>query len=151
MKISKPILIIIGFIVVAGVLFIASRNKTNGPAAPSPAGQSSKWETKTSEQAAVTVEVTPVDLSQQASEWKFDVVLNTHSVELNQDMAQVAALVDDQGKQYQPLAWEGAAPGGHHREGSLIFKPITPTPKSLELKISNIGDAGVRSFAWQIQ
>lgn len=151
MKVNKPILIIIGFVLVAGVLFVASRNKTNGPVAPSPAEQSSKWETKTSEQAAVTVEVTPLDLSQQTPQWKFAVVLNTHSVELSQDMTKVVVLVDDQGRQYQPLAWEGAAPGGHHREGSLIFEPIAPAPKSLELKISNIGDAGVRSFSWQIQ
>lgn len=151
MKISKLILIIIAFVLVIGVLFVVSRNKSNGPAASSPAGQTSKWESKTDEQDAVTVVVKPLELSAGASEWKFDVGLNTHSVELNQDMTQVAVLVDDQGRQYQPLAWEGAAPGGHHREGTLSFKAITPAPKSVELRLLNIGNAPVRSFAWQFQ
>src|SRR3989338_7470026 len=50
-------------------------------------------------------------------------------------------------KEYKPIAWEGPV-GGHHREDMLIFNQITPNPKSVELKISNIGDV-VRSFVWQ--
>ena len=45
-----------------------------------------KWESKIDEQASVTVTVTPSDLSLESKEWKFDVVLNTHSVELDQDI-----------------------------------------------------------------
>src|SRR3989344_6048305 len=97
------------------------------------------WETKTEEQASVTVVVTPLDLSPNSKEWKFDVVMNTHSVELDQDMVKVAVLVDDNGKKYKPLRWEGSETGGHHREGVLIFNQTTPTPKSIELKISGIG------------
>ena len=59
----------------------------------------------------------------------------------------VARQIDDSGKEYKPIAWEGPV-GGHHREGMLIFNQITPNPKSVELKISNIGDV-VRSFVWQ--
>ncbi|MFA6076574.1 MAG: hypothetical protein WC735_00690 [Candidatus Paceibacterota bacterium] len=106
------------------------------------------WETKTEEQANVTVVVTPIDLSPNSKEWKFDVGMNTHSVELNQDMTKIAVLVDDQGKEYKPLSWDGPV-GGHHREGVLIFNQITPAPKSVELKISSIGDV-VRSFTWQL-
>ena len=105
------------------------------------------WETKTEEQASVTVVVTPLDLSLDSKEWKFDVGMNTHSVELDQDMTKIAVLVDDQGKEYKPLSWDGPV-GGHHREGVLIFNQITPTPKSVELKISGIGDV-IRSFTWQ--
>ena len=105
------------------------------------------WETKTEEQADVTVVVTPIDLSLNSKEWIFDVGMNTHSVELDQDMTKIAILVEDQGKEYKPISWEGPV-GGHHREGMLIFNQITPNPKSVELKISNIGDV-VRSFVWQ--
>ena len=80
-------------------------------------------------------------------EWKFDIAMNTHSVELNQDMTKVAVLVDDQGKEYKPISWQGAESGGHHREGVLIFNQITPTPKSIELKITGIGGV-VRNFVW---
>jgi len=108
-----------------------------------------KWETKTDEQANITVTVTPIDILSQSKEWKFDVVMNTHSVELDQDMTKIAVLVDDQDKEYKPFNWEGPV-GGHHREGVLIFNQIVPIPKSVELKISGIGDV-VRSFTWQLK
>lgn len=106
------------------------------------------WETKTEEQASVTLVVTPIDLSQNSKEWKFDVGMNTHSVELDQDMGKVTVLVDDQGKEYKPISWEGPA-GGHHREGVLTFNQVTPIPKSIMLKISGIGNV-VRTFTWQL-
>lgn len=107
-----------------------------------------KWESKTDDQANVTITATPFDLSLQSGEWKFDVVMDTHSVELAQDLAKSAILIDDRGKEYQPLSWEGSA-GGHHREGALIFSPVMPVPKSVELKIFGIGGV-VRSFSWQL-
>ncbi|KKR68317.1 MAG: hypothetical protein UU10_C0027G0010 [Parcubacteria group bacterium GW2011_GWF1_40_6] len=108
------------------------------------------WETKIEEQASVTVVVTPIDLSLNSKEWKFDILMDTHLVELDQDMTKISLLVDDQGKEYKPIRWEGAEAGGHHREGVLIFNEITPTSKSVELKISNIGDV-VRSFVWELK
>src|SRR3989344_2074671 len=72
-----------------------------------------KWESKIDEQASVTVTVTPSDLSLESNEWKFDVVLSTHTVELDQDMTEVAILTGDSGKEYSPARWEGAPAGGH--------------------------------------
>ena len=108
------------------------------------------WETRTEEQANVTVVVTPIDLSLDSKEWKFEVVMNTHSVELDQDVAKIAVFIDDQGKEYQPLRWEGAEAGGHHREGVLVFNEIQPIPKSVELKIKDVGGVPERSFKWNI-
>ena len=107
-----------------------------------------KWEAQTDDQGNVTVVVTPIDLSPQAKEWTFDIIMDTHSVELDQDMTESSVLIDDKGKEYKPLRWEGPV-GGHHREGILIFNQITSTPKSVELKISGI-DEVVRSFIWQL-
>jgi len=109
-----------------------------------------KWESKIDDQASVTVTVTPSDLSLESNEWKFDVVMDTHSVELDQEMTRVAILTGDSGKEYSPARWEGAPAGGHHREGVLVFSPITPTPKSVELKITEIADT-VRTFNWQLK
>lgn len=106
-----------------------------------------KWESKIDEQASVTVTVTPTLLSEESEEWKFDVVMDTHSVELDQDMTKVAVLIDEQGKEYSALNWEGPT-GGHHREGILTFNKITPIPKSVELKITGIADV-LRVFDWQ--
>ncbi len=110
---------------------------------------SQKWETKTDEQANVTVVVTPLDLSSQSSQWKFDIGMNTHSVKLGEDMIKSAVLIDDQGKEYAPVNWNGPV-GGHHREGVLSFNAITPVPKSVNLKISGIGSV-VRTFSWKLQ
>ena len=120
--------------------FLETNQPTNDP---------QKWETKTDNQANVTVVITPLDLSPQSAVWKFDIGMNTHSVELDQDMTEVAVLVDDQGKEYRPLNWDGPI-GGHHREGVLIFNQITPIPKSVELKISDVGSV-IRSFIWQFK
>lgn len=108
-----------------------------------------KWESKVDDQASVTVTVTPTLLGETSADWKFNVVMDTHSVELDQDMTKVAILVDGQGKEYKAESWNGPT-GGHHREGILTFSKITPTPKSVELKISDIGGV-VRTFDWQLK
>ncbi len=113
----------------------------------SPVSNIQQWETKTDEQANVTVVITPLDLSTESAEWKFDVVMNTHSVELDQDIVKAATLIDNPGEEYKPLRWEGAEPGGHHREGTLVFAPIKPYPQHLSLIIKGIGGKD-RSFAW---
>lgn len=107
------------------------------------------WESKTDDQSAVSITVTPIDISPQSKEWKFDMVMDTHSVELDQDLIKITVLVDDRGKEYKPLNWEGPV-GGHHREGVLAFNQIIPAPKFIELKISGIGGV-VRSFSWQFK
>ena len=107
-----------------------------------------KWEARTDDQGSVTVTVTPIDLSPQAKEWTFDIAMSTHSIEL-QSPATSTVLIDDQGKEYKPLSWNGPTEG-HHMNGILTFSVIMPLPKSIELKISSPGDA-VRSFMWQIK
>ena len=110
---------------------------------------SQKWESKVDDQASVTVTVTPTLLSEESEEWKFDVIMDTHSVELDQDMTKVAVLIDEQGKEYKALNWKGPT-GGHHREGIITFNKITPAPKSIEMKISGVGNV-VRSFNWELK
>ena len=108
------------------------------------------WESKTDNQAAVSITVTSIDISSQSKEWKFDIVMDTQSVELDQDMTEFAVLIDDQDKEYKPIGWEGPS-GGHHREGVLVFDPIEPMPKYIELKIKNIGGVTERLFKWNIE
>lgn len=95
----------------------------------------------------VKVTVTPVDVSAKADVWDFDVVLETHVRELDSDMAKSSVLIAD-GKEYAPLAWDGAPPGGHHRKGHLRFRPIKPAPESVEVQIRLTGEAAPRSFRW---
>jgi hypothetical protein len=99
----------------------------------------------------VTVAVTPANLVAGAKTWDFSIVLDTHSQELSDDLAQSAVLVDDRGNEFKALAWDGAAPGGHHRSGVLRFKAIEPRPQALELRISRPGEAKARTFRWRLQ
>lgn len=123
-------------------LVTASLMASNATAAPN-------LPTRTSSEAAVTISATPHPLT--GTVWEFDVVLNTHSVALSDDLAKTASLVADGGKSFAPLAWQGDAPGGHHRKGVLQFKPISPMPKSLELRITREGEPQSRVFQWTLK
>ncbi len=106
--------------------------------------------TRSSSAAGVTVKVTPKDVSPQAAVWTFTVVLDTHSQDLRDDLAKSAALVDARGGRHAPLAWEGAAPGGHHREGVLRFKGLGALADVLELQIQRAGEQAPRVFRWKL-
>jgi hypothetical protein len=108
-------------------------------------------ETRTSASQGVTVKVTPKVLSADSPVWEFAVVLDTHSADLSDDLAKTAALIGPGGERIAPSAWEGAAPGGHHRAGVLRFQPITPPPGSVELQIQRPGESTPRAFRWQLK
>ena len=99
---------------------------------------------------SVEVEVTPVEISANSESWQFKIVLNTHSVELDQDLTKAVFLVDNKGDEYLPLSWDGAPPGGHHREGVLIFRPVSPQPSSIKLVVKDIDGIKERKFAWDL-
>jgi len=98
----------------------------------------------------VTVAVTPQNLAANAATWDFKIVLDTHSQDLSDDLTKSAVLLDGTGAKYTPTGWDGAAPGGHHREGVLRFKPVSPQPQAIELQIMRIGETKPRSFRWQL-
>jgi hypothetical protein len=99
----------------------------------------------------VTVAVTPQNLSAGAKTWDFKVVLDAHSGELNDDLVKTATLSDDKGGKHVPIAWEGAGPGGHHREGTLKFNPVASAPAAIGLRIQRQGEPAARSFRWQLK
>lgn len=99
----------------------------------------------------VTVAVTPQNVSGDATTWDFKIVLDTHSQTLSDDLSKSSVLFDGAGTRHAPVAWDGAAPGGHHREGVLRFKPILPRPPAIELQITRTGEAAPRSFRWQLE
>src|SRR3972149_7929168 len=98
----------------------------------------------------VTVKVSPQDLSQFAISWDFEVLLDTHSGNLDQDLIKNSVLTNDTGDQFTPISWEGNSPQGHHRQGILKFQPISLKPTSISLRISKIGDVAERRFKWEL-
>jgi len=105
---------------------------------------SENFEMQINNEGGVTIEVTP----QSISSGTFLVVLDTHSVDLSDDLTKIAVLKDENGKEYKPINWEGTPPGGHHREGILKFEPLSSTLKKIELVISGIGGISERKFLW---
>ena len=98
----------------------------------------------------IKVTATLQNIPNEAKTWDFEVVLETHTKALNDDLAKSSVLIAD-GKQYLPLGWEGAPPGGHHRKGVLRFKAIVPPPAAVELQIRLAGDPSPRSFKWLLK
>jgi|GEM_PF-654966 len=150
-------IIFISLLVVAliGIGFLIVPRESPSFKTPSPLVASSdvntkKWEKKTDNQVNIAVDVTPLDLLPQSKEWKFNIVMDAHVAPLNQEMTKVAVLVDDQGKEYLPIAWTGDGTGGHHREGVLTFSAITSISDTIELRIKEVGQSTVRVFKWQI-
>lgn len=100
-------------------------------------------------QDGVAITVTPGDLAK-AQVWSFKVVLDTHSQDLSDDLIAASTLVDDRGGEAKPIAWEGAGPGGHHREGTLTFARPKRMPGRIELRIARAGETP-RVFGWQLE
>ena len=80
----------------------------------------------------------------------FTIVVDTHSQDLSDDFLKSAVLIDSAGNRYAPIAWDGAGPGGHHREGVLRFAPL-PATSSLELQVTRAKEESPRTFRWQLQ
>jgi hypothetical protein len=99
----------------------------------------------------VTVKVTPKDVAPGSATWVFAVVLDTHSQDLSDDLVKSSTLLDARGGRQAPLAWEGAPPGGHHREGMLRFKSLGPAPGAFELQIRRPGESAARVFRWNLK
>ena len=98
----------------------------------------------------IKVTTTLRNISSGTKTWDFEVVLETHTKTLNDDLAKSSVLIAD-GKQYLPLGWDGAPPGGHHRKGKLHFKTIAPSTASVELQIRLASDPSPRSFKWLLK
>jgi len=105
---------------------------------------------QSSSQAGVTVKVTPRNLN--AATWEFEVVFDTHSQDLNDDLLKNAVLVVDGGAALAPTGWQGDSPGGHHRKGVLRFKaPAASAPASLEMRLTRAGESAPRIFRWSMR
>lgn len=105
---------------------------------------------RTSDQAGVRMVVTPKALGPGVKVWEFNIVMDTHTKPLNENLAQVAVLIDGAGHRYVPIAWQGDPPGGHHRKGILQFSAPAEMPKSVELQISGVGGVDSRAFRWDL-
>lgn len=153
---ALPLLLAFALILAACAPSESNVDQTN-PQSTSPSGgeaSTSAELTRSDEQGEVTVKVTPLNLAAPAESLEFEVVLDTHSVDLSMDLATLATLATDKGITVQATTWD-APRGGHHVEGKLIFpatkdgKTIIEDASKLTLTITDI-DAPSRVFEWPV-
>jgi len=108
------------------------------------------YEMRTNKDKRVRVDVKPVQLAP-GQPAKFEVQMNTHSEALEEDMVAVSSLKDNAGRVYQATAWQGSAPGGHHREGVLEFPKLEDNPESITLIIRKVAKVPERTFEWSVE
>lgn len=142
--------IIAAVVLIIVLAFVLVKNVSININTKGAGGSKSGLEMKESNEGPVGVTVTPDSLDGNVPSWNFEIALNTHSGSIDSDLVVATELVDDKGKIYKPVSWDGAAPGGHHRSGVLKFNPISPRPKSIELKIKDVGGISERSFKWDL-
>jgi YHS domain-containing protein len=104
---------------------------------------------KTDDQKSVKVKVAPEKI-RFGEPVQFKIVFDTHSVDLSFDPVAISTLEFGHGVVVRPDKWEGAAPGGHHRSGILVFKNIPKETKTLKLTLRNVAGVPERIFVWNL-
>jgi len=94
----------------------------------------------------VTVRPSPFSFD---SSMSFEIKMDTHSGDLSYDMTKVAYLQASDGQKYLPTEWTGSPPGGHHRDGNLIFPKLSGKPTSIMLVLQDLYGVD-RTFEWDL-
>ena len=103
--------------------------------------------TQTDSGGGVTVKVTYLN-PQGTEDARFDIALDTHSVNLDAlDLKAVSLLRDAVGNTYRPIRIENKG-SGHHRQVILVFQKPSGEVSKLELVIKEIAGVKERLFRW---
>jgi hypothetical protein len=119
---------------------------------PEDASAQVEWQPLSDSQGAVDVVITPLNLSRPGDTIDFEVTLDTHSLDLSMDLAELAFLSAGTSWSASASSWD-APLGGHHVRGILSFPVSENWDQLLEeagefkLVISNL-DAPQRDFVW---
>ncbi len=120
-----------------------------------PTGATETDLSRVDEQGAVVVKITPLNLTDPGETVDFEVDMNTHSVDLGMNLAELATLTTDTGQKIAAEKWE-APGGGHHVAGKLLFpasvngKPLLQGVTELALSLRDVG-VPERIFTWELK
>jgi len=116
--------------------------------------EATEGETRLDEQGEVVFAVTPLNLESPGDTLDFEVVMETHSVDLAWDLAAQSVLRTDTGLEVQGTSWPIGE--GHHYGGTLSFPASTTDGTSvldgaaaLTLVIRDT-DVPERAFVWEL-
>ncbi len=126
-------------------------------AAPSASPTGQAGGKRTDATGPVTVEATLLDPGKASDRIRIEIVLDTHSVELDgYKLESLATLRTDTGKVVQPLAIESPSGSGHHRKGILVFPgtdasgSLLAGAKTVELIVRDVGGVKERTLRWML-
>lgn len=142
-KLMLPITL--GLLIILGWIFLSNSKDKSTISQTTVEGISSNskvYDAKQGSAGAVLVEVTPL------SSTKYQISLNTHSVDLDLDFTKIIKLKDDLGNMYEALYWSGSS-GGHHLSGEVTFPKITDQARGVTIIISDI-EGEVLNFEWML-
>lgn len=157
---KRQLFLFAGILLLAGLLLAACGGTTAAPtlnnagrATSASSTTNSKTESpyaaQTVEGGSVAVKATPLKMQVNAP-LEFEIAMDTHSVELADDMLKAVVLRDDNGMEFAPTTWDGPGAGGHHREGKIKFAPLTMSTKTLTLVVKNIAGVPERLYKWEL-
>jgi hypothetical protein len=102
-----------------------------------PPATATELETRTATVGEVETTIIPTRID--ASGAEFDIALDTHSVDLDIDIARQTTLtIDDQ--PWTKPTWAGTRAGGHHLEGTLAFTAAGPAAGVAVLTIEGLDE-----------
>lgn len=138
-------LIFLCVVIIAAILVVKVSSKQSNVQSSIPSQTAGNvLSSQANSEGSVTITVTPKNVSKPT----FEIVLDTHTGNLDQDLIKNTILIDDQGNIQKPVGWEGDPFGGHHRKGILLFNSFQKKSKLVTLKIQNVGQVQERSFTW---
>ena len=138
------VLIILAVAIFISASFESKKKESNTQVLPTK--EVDKLATKTDDSGQVFVDAKP--LKTEGKNLQFEITVTTHSVDLSEDLSSVSKLIVD-GLEATPIRWDGDPPGGHHREGTLLFEGNFINPKSVKLIIESIGGEK-KEFEWEL-
>ncbi len=104
--------------------------------------------TRSHSRGSVRVEATYLN-PQDTEGARFQVRMNTHSVDLDSyDLKALSLLRDETGRVYRATSVENQG-GGHHRTVILNFSEVPEGIQNLELIIKGVAGVEERSFLWE--
>ncbi|MFT9597403.1 hypothetical protein [Mesobacillus sp.] len=106
--------------------------------------------TKTDTQGAVAVKATIIPEKSNTNQLVFELVLNTHSVDLSKyNITKASKIVFDEREESQEFIWKTSSEDSHHMSGVLTWDGlVTVDFKEVSLKLEQIDNIPVRTFSW---
>lgn len=158
---------VLGWLLLTVLLLAACQGATSGPNLPlatddvvtegitaSDPVPATTYATLEDNQGQVTVVVKPLNLDNPAATLDFEITLDTHSIDLSLDLAALASLTTDDGRQVVATGWD-APQGGHHVSGVLSFPVLVDGAALLDettrltLTLRDV-DVPERVFTWEL-